>query len=172
LALGGRPKRTENSTETQLGSIQTGGWPENPTLRVWRGVVLTPNVVLWRRERCEAVGGPIRPAARLELPAARQELIGHCDDVLANRNRHRPISQDWRCSIRVAICESRVSTAEDRYCGYIGRTCLHDGSAAQPPVRESFLEGRPATLKRAQCVFSESTLFWKILVTRVKRIQQ
>jgi len=39
-------------------------------------------------------------------------------------------------------------------------------------MRESSFEGRPATLKLAQCVFSESTLFWKILVTRVKRIQQ
>ena len=44
--------------------------------------------------------------------------------------------------------------------------------SVQPPVRESSLEGRPATLKRAQCVFSESTLFWKILVTRVKQIQK
>src|SRR5262245_25645292 len=39
-------------------------------------------------------------------------------------------------------------------------------------MRESSFEGRPATLKLAQCVFSESTLFWKILVTRVKQIQQ
>src|SRR5262245_20860230 len=44
--------------------------------------------------------------------------------------------------------------------------------SVQPPVCESSLEGRPATLKHAQCVFSESTPFFKIVVTRVKRIQQ
>jgi hypothetical protein len=65
-----------------------------------------------------------------------------------------------------------VRPTDDRYCGHIGRICLHDGDAVQPPVREPSLEGRPATPKRAQCIFSESTLFWKILVTRVKRIQQ
>jgi len=37
-----------------------------------------------------------------------------------------------------------VRPADDRYCGHIVRTCLHDGGAAQPPVRELSLEARPA----------------------------
>jgi len=28
-----------------------------------------------------------------------------------------------------------VRPADDRHCGRIGRICLHDGGAAQPPVR-------------------------------------
>src|SRR5262249_32458973 len=76
-----------------------------------------------------------------------------------------------RSEFRFARVES-VRPTDDRYCGHIGQDPSPRRGAAQPPMRESSFEGRPATLKLAQCVFSESTLFWKILVTRVKRIQQ
>ena len=130
---------------------------------------MSPSVVPWRRH-CEAVGDPVRPTAWLQVPTGRQELIGHCDGVLSNRNHHRPISKDWRCSIGVSIWKSgrpRAAIAVTS-AGSVSGTL----DATQPPVGERSLEGCQRHRSGGQCVFLESMLLSKILVTRVKWIRQ